>query len=207
MPSVDRAAKVKPVDPRIRPLELERQRISDRPSVFELTQLTATCASSLEWKNFWNKSKDPHELRQATEAAISIWGYCALMIRDKIDDDIRNFSWDYDSHESKLQEAELFGKFPMGFENALKLIVGGQGHLSDRYSFFRSFLRVELLNQNEDGPKIESQVENEFLRLKAEGVSQVQLIGLASSFALWKISQSSVKASKAAKARWNKAKK
>ena len=99
------------------------------------------------------------------------------------------------------------GPFPIPFEEALRLAVGGR-HRPDRYSVFRQFWRSELLRMAAAtglGPPVDN-TDRVIARFKASGVTRLEFESLRSGVSEWRKAHAQAQRSAAARTRWSKPK-
>jgi hypothetical protein len=197
---------VKSIDHYLESLELEKRQASRRPTVFELAQITAVLIPGAAWKSYSISDKDREydhpEAISAEDCAMDVWERCSKEIIARIDASImlRRVKVFQGPEWLKALRQETF---PMPFEKALMIIVRKNRRL-ERYKAFRDFIRFDLLELNKDESSIDSRVDEQFRKLKTEGVSRGRIEDLKIGFDAWNAARPRLKAKKAAKARWDK---
>ena len=188
-----------------RPSRELREAMLASPSVFQLTQIAAQLARREDFQD--DKPKD------AADRARKLWGACADVVKGELEAHLaavplileeRSRAETPQEREVRIAIAER--KFPLSYENAVKIIVGRKIRLADRHKAFRDFLRdaYAYSGRNYSEAEIESSVEKMLAGCKANGFSKDHLAEAAEWFFKWKDARAKAKAQNAASKRWKK---
>jgi hypothetical protein len=175
------------------------------PTVFELAQITAALNGNENWRKFVPDGLGDWPEESVAKSALGLWQQCrevvltALMMEQF---EIAGREAKRKANSSAWETALRKVKFPLEFDQALKLIMGEKTRRADRYKLFRHFLQENHGSWIEQKSDVGFEAEEIFTTFKAEGFGKIDLQICADQYSEWKARQSKAKARKAAQKRW-----
>jgi hypothetical protein len=195
----------KPVQENRYPLRDEMDAARRFPSVFELAQIAAVLNGNENWRKFVPDGLGDWPEESVAKSALGLWQQCrevvltALMMEQF---EIAGREAKRKANSSAWETALRKVKFPLEFDQALKLIMGEKTRRADRYKLFRHFLQENHGSWIEQKSDVGFEAEEIFTTFKAQGFGNQDFRKCAACFLEWRAQQTKLKARRAAETRW-----